>query len=162
VSLRYEDVAEILKIIDSSSCDELIVETGDIKLVVRRNTAPGYVAAAAERAGSAPAIAAPPRPSPSATAARQATTGQTATAGQIEVTAPMVGTFYRAPNPDAPPFVEIGTVVQPGQPLCIIEVMKLFTTINSDCAGRVVQIGAETGDLVEYGRTLFVIEPAQR
>jgi acetyl-CoA carboxylase biotin carboxyl carrier protein len=161
VSLRYEDVAEILKIIDSSSCDELIVETGDIKLVVRRNTAPGYVAAAAERAGYAPAIAAPPRPPPSATTARQATTGQTATAGQIEVTAPMVGTFYRAPSPDTPPFVEIGTVVQPGQPLCIIEVMKLFTTINSECAGRVAQIGAETGDLVEYGRTLFVIEPAQ-
>jgi acetyl-CoA carboxylase biotin carboxyl carrier protein len=159
VSLRFEDVAEILKIIDSSSCDELIVETGDIKLVVRRNTAPGQVAPAAEPAGSAPAIAAPPRPN--ATTARPATTGQTATAGQIEVTAPMVGTFYRAPSPDASPFVEIGTLVQPGQPLCIIEVMKLFTTINSECAGRVVQIGAETGDLVEYGRTLFIIEPAE-
>jgi acetyl-CoA carboxylase biotin carboxyl carrier protein len=77
----------------------------------------------------------------------------------MEVTAPMVGTFYRSPSPDAPPFVEIGTVVQPGQPLCIIEVMKLFTTINSEFAGRVAQIGAEVGDLVEYGRTLFVIEP---
>ena len=159
MSLKYEDVAEILKIIDSSSCDEFIVETGDIKLVVRRNTAPGHVAPAAERAGSAPAIAAPPRPHPHATPARQATSVQTAAPGQIEVTAPMVGTFYRAPNPDAPSFVEIGTVVQPGQPLCIIEVMKLFTTINSECAGRVVQIGAETGDLVEYGRTLFIIEP---
>ena len=77
----------------------------------------------------------------------------------MEVTAPMVGTFYRSPSPDAPPFVEIGTVVQPGQPLCIIEVMKLFTTINSEFAGRVAQIAAEVGDLVEYGRTLFVIEP---
>ncbi|MGH6705145.1 MAG: acetyl-CoA carboxylase biotin carboxyl carrier protein [Bradyrhizobium sp.] len=159
MSLSYEDVAEILKIIDSSSCDEVIVETGDIKLVVRRNTAPGHAGPAAERAGVAPAIAA--RPRPNATTARQATTGQTAAAGQIEVTAPMVGTFYRAPSPDAPPFVEIGTLVQPGQPLCIIEVMKLFTTINSECAGRVVQIGAETGDLVEYGRTLFIIEPAE-
>lgn len=165
MSLSYEDVAEILKIIDSSSCDEVIVETGDIKLVVRRNTAPGH-AAPAERAGFAPAIAAPPRPradataSPAVTAERRPTTGQGASARQFEVTAPMVGTFYRASNPDAPPFVEIGTLVQPGQPLCIIEVMKLFTTINSECAGRVVQIGAETGDLVEYGHTLFVIEPA--
>ena len=73
--------------------------------------------------------------------------------------APMVGTFYRAPSPDAPPFVEVGSVVRQGQPLCLIEVMKLFTTINSDVAGRVVQIGAENGELVEYGRTLFVIEP---
>ena len=77
----------------------------------------------------------------------------------MEVTAPMVGTFYRSPSPDAPPFVEIGTVVHPGQPLCIIEVMKLFTTINAEFAGRVTQIGAEVGELVEYGRTLFVIEP---
>ena len=161
MSLSYEDVAEILKIIDSSSCDEFIVETGDIKLVVRRNAAPGHVAPVAERAGSAPAIAAPPRPRADAAEAQPATTRQAAAAGQIEVTAPMVGTFYRAPSPDAPPFVEIGTLVEPGQPLCIIEVMKLFTTINSECAGRVVQIGAQTGDLVEYGRTLFIIEPVE-
>jgi acetyl-CoA carboxylase biotin carboxyl carrier protein len=160
VSLRYEEVAEILKIIDGSACDEVIVETGDIKLVVRRNASPGYVAPAVERTGSAPAMAVPPRPRADAAAPPlRAATAQAATAGQIEVTAPMVGTFYRAPGPDAPPFVEIGTVVQPGQPLCIIEVMKLFTTINSECAGRVSEIGAEVGDLVEYGRTLFVIEP---
>lgn len=72
----------------------------------------------------------------------------------------MVGTFYRAPGPDAPPFVDVGMIVREGQPLCLIEVMKLFTTINSEIAGRVVQIGAEDGELVEYGRTLFVIEPS--
>jgi acetyl-CoA carboxylase biotin carboxyl carrier protein len=154
VSLRYEEVAEILKIIDSSSCDELIVETGDMKLVVRRNAAPNYVAPAAERAVFAVPQAAAPPP----VRAGQPATPRT-TSGQMEVTAPMVGTFYRSPSPDAPPFVEIGTVVHLGQPLCIIEVMKLFTTINSEFAGRVTQIGAEVGDLVEYGRTLFVIEP---
>jgi acetyl-CoA carboxylase biotin carboxyl carrier protein len=160
VSLRYEEVAEILKIIDSSSCDEVIVETGDIKLVVRRNASPGYVAPPVERTGSAPVTAVTPGPrTDTAAAPRRATTAQAATAGQIEVTAPMVGTFYRSPAPDAPPFVEIGTVVQPGQPLCIIEVMKLFTTINSEHGGRVSEIGAEVGDLVEYGRTLFVLEP---
>ena len=74
----------------------------------------------------------------------------------------MVGTFYRAPTPEAPPFVEVGGVVSAGQPLCLIEVMKLFTTINSEVAGRIVQIGAENGELVEYGRTLFVIEQAGR
>jgi acetyl-CoA carboxylase biotin carboxyl carrier protein len=154
VSLRYDEVAEILKIIDSSSCDELIVETGDLKLVVRRNAAPNYVAPAAERTVPAPSATVAPQP---ARADQSATPRRTS--GQMEVTAPMVGTFYRAPSPEAPPFVEIGTLVQPGQPLCIIEVMKLFTTINSEFAGRVVQIGAEVGDLVEYGRTLFIIEP---
>ncbi|MGA8628588.1 MAG: biotin/lipoyl-containing protein, partial [Pseudolabrys sp.] len=83
-----------------------------------------------------------------------------AAAGQVEITAPMVGTFYRAPNPEAPPFVEVGSVVRIGQPLCLIEVMKLFTTINSEVSGRIIQIGAENAELVEYGRALFVIEPA--
>jgi acetyl-CoA carboxylase biotin carboxyl carrier protein len=78
---------------------------------------------------------------------------------QIEVVAPMVGTFYRAPAPDAPPFVETGSIVRKGEPLCLIEVMKLFTTITSEFEGRIVQIGAENGELVEYGRTLFLIEP---
>jgi acetyl-CoA carboxylase biotin carboxyl carrier protein len=170
VSLRYEEVAEILKIIDSSSCDEVVVESGDIKLVVRRNSSPGHVAPALA-ASAAPVEAAPrARADASASSGATASTGTAAArssaleqrpaSGQIEVTAPMVGTFYRTPSPDAPPFVEVGSIVKPGQPLCIIEVMKLFTTINSDCAGRVVQIGAEVGELVEYGRTLFVIEPA--
>jgi biotin carboxyl carrier protein len=70
----------------------------------------------------------------------------------------MVGTFYRASSPDALPFVEVGTVVMPGQPLCVIEVMKLFTTIFSEPGGRIAEIGAENGELVEYGRVLFVIE----
>jgi acetyl-CoA carboxylase biotin carboxyl carrier protein len=149
VSLRYDEIAEILKIIDSSSCDEFIVETGDIRLVVRRNGATGHVEQVSERAApAAPVSASAPAPAKAVMAA-----------GQAEVTAPMVGTFYRAPSPDAPPFVEVGTVVRQGQPLCLIEVMKLFTTINSEIAGRVVQIGADNGELVEYGRTLFVIEP---
>lgn len=156
MSLRYDEIAEILKIIDSSSCDELIVETGDVKLVVRRNGASGHAAPAIERPMAAAPAAKPAaaRQAPAAAPAK----GETA-AGQKEVTAPMVGTFYRAPSPEAPVFVEVGGIVQVGQPLCLIEVMKLFTTINSDVAGRVAQIGAENGELVEYGRTLFVLEP---
>ena len=159
MSLKYDEVAELLKIIDSSSCDELIVETGDMKLVVRRgaafgNAGPAYVSPPPQRAvPAAPAAAAPE----TARADQLAKTNKAT--NQIEVVAPMVGTFYRAPSPDAPPFVEIGTIVAPGQPICIIEVMKLFTTINSEFAGRIVQIGAEVGDLVEYGQTLFVIDP---
>jgi acetyl-CoA carboxylase biotin carboxyl carrier protein len=156
VSLRFDEIAEILKIIDSSSCDEVIVDTGDIKLVVRRNGVTGYpIAEVNGWPVSTATDAAAGQPSGRAGAALATSK---LTAGQIEVVAPMVGTFYRAPTPDAPPFVETGTKVKAGQPLCLIEVMKLFTTINSEVAGRVVQIGAENGELVEYGRTLFVIE----
>jgi acetyl-CoA carboxylase biotin carboxyl carrier protein len=162
VALNYDDIAEILKIIDGSACDELIVETGDMKLVIRRNSAggghtashesaTGSIAVASAAAGVSPSMVPAQVPAPAAAAKA---------AHQIEVTAPMVGTFYRAPTPEAPPFVEVGSSVRKGQPLCLIEVMKLFTTIAAEHDGRIVQIGADNAELVEYGRTLFVIQPA--
>lgn len=161
MSLSYDDIAEILKLIDGSSCDELIVETGDLKLVVRRNSAGNAFSPSHDTVAPA---ARTPSPSglagvaaPANTASRQASAKAP---HQIEVTAPMVGTFYRAPSPDAPSFVEIGQHVRKGEALCLIEVMKLFTTIASEHDGRIVQIGADNAELVEYGRTLFVIEPA--
>lgn len=158
MSLTYDEIAEIIKLIDSSSCDELIVETGDIKLVVRRNGASAGAAAEYVERGSAPVTVSPTAPRKARAAAPKVAAA--AAAGQIEVAAPMVGTFYRAPNPEARAFVDVGDVVGVGDPLCLIEVMKLFTTINAEVAGRIVQIGAENGELVEYGRTLFVIEPS--
>jgi acetyl-CoA carboxylase biotin carboxyl carrier protein len=156
--LRYEDIGEILKIIDSSSCDEFLLETDEIKLVVRRHGA---------NSSSPPVFAeamASPGPA-SVLSARPATAAPQAPAAAIEqghhvVRAPMVGTFYRALSPDAPPFVEVGSTVHRGDPLCIIEVMKLFTTIFADCDGRVAEIGAANASLVEYGQILFVIEPS--
>ena len=163
MSLTYDEIAEIIKLIDSSSCDELVVETGDIKLVVRRNgTSAGATAEYVER-GSAPVTVSPAAPRKARAAAPKVAAADAAdatAAGQIEVAAPMVGTFYRAPSPEAKAFVDVGDVVGVGDALCLIEVMKLFTTINAEVAGRIVQIGAENGELVEYGRTLFVIEPS--
>ena len=155
MSLSHDDIAEILRLINSSTLDELVVDTGDVKLVVRRNNVSGQAELADE---NAPRVRRPAAQSNSGT--RTESFRIETAAGQVEVVAPMVGTFYRAPRPDAPAFVEIGSVVNVGQPLCLIEVMKLFTTINAESSGRVVQIGAENGELVEYGRTLFVIEPS--
>jgi acetyl-CoA carboxylase biotin carboxyl carrier protein len=155
----------------------LIVETGDVKLVVRRNSGGGMprfednASSAASRVVSEflPAPAAPsaanadqnaPASAAALSAAKTVLKAAAKAPGQIEVVAPMVGTFYRAPAPDAPPFVETGSAVRKGEPLCLIEVMKLFTTITSEYDGRIVQIGAENGELVEYGQALFVIEPA--
>jgi acetyl-CoA carboxylase biotin carboxyl carrier protein len=157
MTLQYEEVAEILKIIDSSNCDEISIETPEIKLFVRRS---GVGGPETLRSPSGPAAA----PSVPATKIKGETLrpaeGKTApAAGQFEITAPMVGTFYRAQSPEASPFVEIGSVVSKGQALCLIEVMKLFTTVHAEREGRVVHIGAENGEFVEYGRTLFVLEP---
>lgn len=165
MALSYDEIAEILKIIDGSSCDEVVVDTGDMKLVVRRNSVGAAHAihglpdeAPREIGASAPQPA--PPAAPLAPAAQPSNKIPAKAPHQAEVVAPMVGTFYRAPAADAPPFVEIGTAVRKGQPLCLIEVMKLFTTIASEHDGRIVAIGAENAELVEYGRTLFIIEPA--
>jgi acetyl-CoA carboxylase biotin carboxyl carrier protein len=77
----------------------------------------------------------------------------------VTVEAPMVGTFYRAPRPDAPPFVNEGDTVKEGQPLCIIEAMKLMNEIEARVAGRIAKILVENAQPVEYGQPLFLVEP---
>ncbi len=75
------------------------------------------------------------------------------------ITSPMVGTFYRSPSPDAPPFVEEGSIVRKDQPLCIIEAMKIMNEIESENDGKIVSILVENGQSVEYGEALFLLEP---
>ena len=108
------------------------------------NSVPGYVAPA-------------PAPAPVATPA-----GSAAAARAYEhaaIVSPMVGTFYRAPAPDADPYVEVGDVVEVGQTVCIIEAMKLMNEIEAESRGRVVKILIENAQPVEYGQKLFLIEP---
>jgi acetyl-CoA carboxylase biotin carboxyl carrier protein len=78
----------------------------------------------------------------------------------VDVTSPFVGSFYRSPSPDVPPFVEVGSVVRAGQTLCIIEAMKLMNEIEAECAGTVTEIFAQNGKSVEYGQKLFRIKKA--
>ncbi len=78
----------------------------------------------------------------------------------IEIKSPMVGTFYRAPAPEAPPFVEVGQEIKPGQVLCILEAMKLMNEIKSEVKGRIVKITVENAQPIEFGQTLFIVEPA--
>ena len=78
----------------------------------------------------------------------------------VDVTSPFVGTFYRAPSPDAPSFVEVGSVVRAGQTLCIVEAMKLMNEIDAECSGTVTEVFAQTGKSVEFGQKLFRIKKA--
>jgi acetyl-CoA carboxylase biotin carboxyl carrier protein len=157
VALSYKDIAEIIKVIDSSNLDELIIELPEIKLVVRRRGAgPASINPVTTVMPSSPPVPiVPPAPTPAPPSAPRLARAD----GTIEVRSPMVGTFYRAPSPKDPPFVEVGSVIKPGQPLCLIEVMKLYTTIEAKQAGRVAEILAANGALVEYDQVLFVIEP---
>ncbi|MFZ0890595.1 MAG: acetyl-CoA carboxylase biotin carboxyl carrier protein [Candidatus Binataceae bacterium] len=119
-----------------------------------------------ERAGNSPVHPGPPTaPAISSRAARSqavSTSGASAEPelgpNQVMVQSPMVGTFYRAPAPDAPRFVEEGAMVRKGQPLCIIEAMKMMNEIEAEVAGKVVKILCENGQPVEYGQPLMVVE----
>ena len=153
MALSYDEISEIFKIIDESSCDEFVLETGDIRLVVRRRGAAGPTIETSPSAASVSESAAAPAQVVSKTVGKRA-----APAANV-VAAPMVGTFYRSPSPGAPPFVEVGGKVKEGDPIGIIEVMKLFTTIHAEWSGTVTEVGAENATLVEYGQMLFVITP---
>lgn len=100
-------------------------------------------------------------PSPSAPAAAASPGGAaTVPPGNLKaITSPMVGTFYRAPAPDADPFIEPGDLVEPGQSVCVIEAMKLMNEIEAEFKGRVVQVLVENAQPVEFGQQLFLIEP---
>jgi acetyl-CoA carboxylase biotin carboxyl carrier protein len=172
MGLSYDEISEILKLIDGSSCDEFVLETEDIKLVVRRRSKNGLASSVdVARSQSVQSSAAALPPVQSATPASTITEpvvpptprsvpSAAERAGLHVVPAPMVGTFYRSPSPGAPPFVEVGSKVAKGDPLCIIEVMKLFTTIHAEIHGIIAEIGADDATLVEYGQMLFVMTPA--
>ena len=163
MSLTYKDVAEILKIIDASDCEEVILELQGLKLAVRRGGAAGSTGAmlastpAPQPAAAAPLAAPVAAPSP---APAKAPAVAALPAGHVGVKAPMVGTFYRRPSPQEPAFIEVGARVKKGAPLCLIEVMKLYTTIESPADGIVAAIHAEDGKLVEFDQLIIAIRPA--
>ena len=127
---------------------ELEVEAAGTRIRIVREHAP---VASGSRVEAAPAIAAAlPQSAPESVES---------TAHLLTVEAPMVGTFYRAPKPDAPPFVAEGDVVKEGQVICIVEAMKLMNEIESKVGGRIAKILVENGQAVEYGQPLFLIDP---
>ena len=171
MSLTHSDIAEIIRLVDQSTLDEFVVEVGDLKVEVRRKgagpAAPGTPAAPAPAAPVAPAPAAPePSPPPPAPAVAErerspVVPGEpTLDTGQIAVRSPMVGTFYRRPSPDEPAYVELDSEVEVDAPLCLVEVMKLYTTIYAKTRGRIARICASDAELVEYDQILFIIDPA--
>ncbi|MGH2453405.1 MAG: acetyl-CoA carboxylase biotin carboxyl carrier protein [bacterium] len=147
--IDLDQVRAVLKIAsEATDIAELTVETPRLKVSVKKAGGRIDVQAHANPGAYAPAAAtAPPAAEPAATDHMKA------------VAAPMVGTFYRAPSPDAPPFVNEGDHVETGQTVCIIEAMKLFNEIQSEWRGRVARLLVENGTPVEYGQPLLLIEP---
>jgi len=140
---RAERIRELVRIVQESGVGEIEIEDEGMRVSVRRADEPGPTLLPADLAmGSAPEVAV-----------------QLAEAGTIRVESPMVGVFYRASQPGAPPLVEVGDVVTTGQVLCVLEAMKLFNELKAETDGRVRSIHVDNGESVEFGTLLFELEP---
>lgn len=159
--MNQKELKELIEFLIEKDIAEFELERGDVKVKIKRagehtvvhsQAEPRYYAvppAPAPVAGSAPATA-PPKAEEAAPPPEE---------GLHTVKSPIVGTFYEAPSPGAPPFVKPGDMVELGQVLCIVEAMKLLNEIESDVAGEIVKKLANNGQPIEYGQELFVIRP---
>ena len=164
MDLNY--IRKLVRLVDESGVDELEIEEEGTKVRVskaRHNSSavPTYIPQYITQPMPAPQASAEVRPNPAPAAEAQApATAKPEGKKYHEVKSPIVGTFYRAPAPNADPYIQIGSSVQPGTVLCIVEAMKLMKEIESDIGGTIVQILVENMQPVEYNQPLFLVEPA--
>jgi acetyl-CoA carboxylase biotin carboxyl carrier protein len=168
-----KNIEKLIDLLTERQIEEFEMEQDGLRVRIRRGgvpararaSAPSHAPAPPPAAASPPGISAPvssgqTEPPPAAVAAETAPTEPTETLHIIK--SPIVGTFYSAPNPNSPPFVNVGDVVEVGRVLCIIEAMKLMNEIESEVAGEIVRVFVENGQPVEYGQPLFAIKPSQQ
>jgi acetyl-CoA carboxylase biotin carboxyl carrier protein len=167
VSINFNELRDLLGAIAQTDITELSLKTDAFELSVRKNA--GQVPVVVPVAPIPEVIAAPagltdsvspPPPVPVAEPPKETSTPSAIDQKWTAVTSPMVGTFYRAPSPDEAPFVEIGDTIRKGQPVCIIEAMKLMNEIEAEISGQVMEIAVANGEPVEYGQTLLWVKPA--
>lgn len=162
--IDLEFLERLIQAIDQSSLDSIEIERGGTRVRLSKSApAPAGVAMAPVAAPPVHASA-PPAPAASAPAAAGSAPAAEAPSAKasnlLEVTSPMVGTFYRAPAPDAPSYVEKGKRVSKGDTLCIIEAMKLMNELECEVEGTIVEILVDNAQPVEYGQVLFRVDPA--
>lgn len=160
--IDINQIRELLSAIAQTDITELTLKHQDFELTVRKGMAgissppapfePTTYVPAPQSPSPVPLETPPPPPAESASV-------PASDPNWAEITSPMVGTFYRAPAPDEPPFAEVGTRIQNGQTVCIIEAMKLMNEIEAEVSGQVMEILVENGQPVEYGQVLMRVQP---
>jgi len=157
MQLDHNQLRELIALLGDSDIQELKLEGDDFRLELRRNL-PGVQPQVVMQA-AAP-VAAPAAPSPAAAAPSAAPPAAPAVRSDlIEITAPMVATFYRSPAPGEAAFVELGAKINVGQTVCILEAMKIMNELESEVSGEVVEILVENGTPVEFGQVLMRVKP---
>ena len=168
-----DEVIQILRILAESTLDEVHLETGELKLMAKKSAAPGAIqelevhrqdpteASVPQQSPEIPSVQEPDALEeilPKGPAQIVEPSLQLEEEGLTPIKSPMLGTFYQAPKPGAPPFVQVGQVVSEDDTVCIIEVMKLFNTIKAGVRGRIAKVCVENAQMVEFQQTLFLVE----
>ena len=162
--IDQDDVIQILRMLEESTFDELRLEMGGLKLVVNKGnkkTSPMEDLKSDDRESTGSGAVVEPTVLAREERPDISQPSDIEEQGFIAIKAPILGTFYSAPKPGAPPFVETGQLVSGDDSVCIIEVMKLFNTVKAGIRGRIAKICAENGQMVEYQQTLFLVEEAE-
>lgn len=166
--MKLSEIQDLIKFVSKSGVSEVELETKEIKIVIKTPKSASAVAVQAVPAITTPVaqvISAPQvTTAPVNTVQETKTPAQTNTGADdskyITIKSPMIGTFYRSPGPDKPTFVNVGDEVAPGNPVCIIEAMKLFNEIESDVKGKIVKVLVNDATPVEYDQPLFLVDPS--
>ena len=160
--MNVKEIRELVRLLAGTDVTELDLETEGMKITIKKGqsvqTIPVGPVGAHLPAASPAAFTSTPQANPLAQETSAAPEERALAPNQILIAAPMVGTFYRAPSPEADPYVQTGEIVEPGQVVCIIEAMKLMNEIESEWRGKILGILAENAQPVEYGQPLFLLE----
>ncbi|MDF1516842.1 MAG: acetyl-CoA carboxylase biotin carboxyl carrier protein [Lutibacter sp.] len=159
--MDLKDIQNLIKFVAKSGASEVKLEMEDIKITIKTGTERTETTILQQAPQSIPQMAAGPMTSQApAQAAIEDPAVKEAAVKYIEITSPIIGTFYRRPAPDKPVFVEVGDVVSPSTVVCMVEAMKLFNEIESEVSGKIVKILVEDGTPVEYGQPIFLVDPS--
>ena len=157
--METKEIQKLIDFIAQSGLDEVNIETDGLKIKVKRyGSAP--VVSSVTPVAPAPAPATSSHAITTSAHAEPVTASEPAASTLITIKSPMIGTFYRASNPETPSFVNIGDEIKPGKVVCVIEAMKLFNEIESELSGKIVKVLVENATPVEFDQPLFLVEPA--
>jgi len=157
--IELDFLERLIKTFDASGVDSIEIERGGTRVKLSKTPASAAISLPAPLPSPAGLPFAPPVAASPPTEARPADKASPPRSDLLEIVCPMVGTFYRSPAPDAPPYVEPGAKVTPGDTLCIIEAMKLMNELESEVTGTIVEVCAENAQPVEFGQVLFRVDP---
>lgn len=164
--MDLKEIQNLIKFVAKSGASEVKLEMGDVKITIKTGSGKSETTIIQQPSQvSVPVVAAPAEAAAPAPAQPAQDKGEEApkaddTSKYIEIKSPIIGTLYRKPSPDKPPFVKVGDTIAAGDTVCIIEAMKLFNEVESEVSGKIVKVLVEDSSPVEFDQPLFLIDPS--